>query len=138
MALSKTQLANAIAAALVEDGVTLSTRSIKDALDGLAMVAEDQIAAGNDFIVPGVTKIVWTYRKPQKKGERWKKGDTVTGFGGIESVKDVDSPSVTALVKIKGQVAGNIKKLAPRTNDPVSQKDFLRGKAGKAIIARKG
>ena len=113
-------------------------KQISNILDGLADVAMDEIEAGEDFTVPGICRISFKYRKPQAKGERWSKGDTVVGFGGIESVKDADSPEVKAQVKLLASATPKIKGLVPKSTDKAGQSRFLRTKVGQAIVARKG
>jgi hypothetical protein len=120
---------------LVERGAG-DRRHVSNMLNALAETAQDELAAGEDFIVPGVVKLFYTYRKPQKKGERWKKGDTVTGFGGIESVKDADSPPVKAAIKLKANPTGAVARNKPGSK-PEAQSAFIKSKAGKAVIRRK-
>lgn len=135
--LTKGQLIDQICEVLEEDGVTLPRRNVKDALEGLAVVAQEQIEAGDDFTIPGVAKLFFTYRAPKKKGERWKKGDEVTGFGGITETKDSDSPPVKAAIKLKAQPTGLVNKLKPGSK-PEAQAAFLKTPAGKAVVKRKG
>lgn len=103
----------------------------------LADSAAAAIEAGDDFTVPGIVKLAWAYREPQKKGSRWAKGDTVLGFGGIESVKDEASPAVTAQAKLRALPTGGVSKVKPSLKAD-AQKAFLKSKAGKNIIKRKG
>jgi hypothetical protein len=109
-------------------------RQISNILDGLADLAAEETALGEDFVIPGIVKIGWAYRPPKGKGERWKKGDEVQGFGGITNVKDTDSPAQKATVKLRptlmGKVRGN--KVSPKSTGT-----FLRSKAGKNVVARK-
>jgi hypothetical protein len=100
-------------------------------------VAASEIEKGEDFVIPGVAKLTFTYRKPQKKGQRWKKGDTVTGFGGIEAVKDEDSPAVKAAIKLKAVPTGKVARLKPGSK-PEAQSDFLKSKAGRNVARRRG
>jgi nucleoid DNA-binding protein len=110
---------------------------IRRMLDGLAELAEEKLSEGSDFLVPGIVKISYKYRKPQKKGERWKKGETVIGFGGVESVKEEDSPPVKAQIKLMPSLTGIVYRLKPSTKSE-AQAAFIKSKAGKNIIKRKG
>lgn len=121
--------------ALVDRGAG-DRKHVGNVLKHLAEVAEDEIGEGNDFVIPGVVRIDWQYRDPQKRGERWKKGDEVTGFGGIASVKDADSPAVAARVKLRAVPTGAVARLKPGSK-PEVQKEFLKGKVGRAIARRK-
>lgn len=107
-------------------------------LDGLAVIAQDELAAGEDFSVPGICRISWTYRAPKAKGERWKKGEEVVGFGGIKATKEEDSPVVKALVKIRATPAPKIKAVVPKSTDATAQRKFISTKVGKNIVGRKG
>jgi nucleoid DNA-binding protein len=129
--LSKSQVASEISA---ETGI--GKNLVVRVLNELALIAEDEIAAGEDFTVPGIARISYRYRKPQKKGERWKKGQEVTGFGGIVSTKDEDSPPVTPLVRLVAAPTGAVAKLKPK-RDPDVQKAFLKTAPGKRIVKRK-
>jgi nucleoid DNA-binding protein len=113
-------------------------RHITNMLKHLADIAQEEISKGEDFTVPGIAKITWRFTKPRPKGDRWKKGDTVTGFGGVESVKDADSPEIKASVKLRGEPMAILKRSAPKSSDKAAQRKFLSSRAGKAIAARKG
>lgn len=134
--LSKSQLVAEIVEAMKEDGVTLPPRNVKDTLDGLAIVAAEQVEQGEDFTVPGVAKLTYTYRAPQKKGAKYKKGETYVGFGGVEQVAEADSKPVSEQVKLRAVPTGEVSKLKPGTK-PEAQKAFLKTAAGKAVRARK-
>lgn len=125
-----------IAADLADMGLG-GKQQIANILAGLAEIAEEEIALGNDFTIPGIAKVSWSYRKPQKKGERWKKGDLVTGFGGTQEVKDTDSPPVTARASLKAKPLGKVNAHKPKT-DPAVQAAFLKTTTGKAVIKNKG
>jgi nucleoid DNA-binding protein len=112
-------------------------RQISNVLDGLADLAQEQIAAGEDFTVPGIARISFAYQPALKKGEKYKKGDTVVGFGGIEQEKDADSPARKASVKLRVTAASAVKRIVPSKTDAVGQSSFLKSRAGKAVIARK-
>jgi hypothetical protein len=107
---------------------------ISNVLDGLADLAAEEIAAGEDFVVPGICSISYSYTAPKAKGERWKAGDEVAGIGGVTSVKDTDSPAKKADVKLKAAPTGQVGKLKPKRKNASA---FLRSKAGKNVIARK-
>lgn len=109
-------------------------RLIMNVLDGLAELAAEETAAGEDFLVPGICKISWAYAPAQAKGARWHKGDEVVGFGGITQVKESDSPARKQRVKLAVRLAGAVGK------NRVSSKEmstFLRSKPGKNVISRK-
>lgn len=110
----------------------------KIVLASLTELAQREIAAGNDFTVPGIAAVRWVYTKPQAKGARWKAGDEVAGFGGLVSVKETDSPEVKPKVVIKAYATPTIRKPAPKSTDKAAQKAFLAKKVGKFIAERKG
>jgi hypothetical protein len=127
--LSKTE----IAAELSDRGLG-GKRQIANILDGLADLAAEETGGGEDFVVPGICKIGWAYRAPKAKGERWKKGDEVVGFGGIASVKDTDSPAQKAAVKLRPTLMGKVGKNRVGTKE---QSAFLKSKSGKNVVSRK-
>lgn len=129
--LTKNQIAQAI-----KDETGIGTNLIKNVLDELANVAADEIADGNDFSVPGICRISYNYRAPQKKGSRWTKGSTRVGFGGVEQVADSDSPPVKERVTLKAAPSGLVGKLKPSTK-PEAQSAFLKTRTAKAVRARK-
>lgn len=130
--LNKSQLVDA----LVERGAG-DRKHVKNMLDHLTAVALEELEAGNDFVVPGLVKLEYTYRKPQKKGERWRKGEEKTGFGGVVETAEADSPPVTKLIKLRAVVTGKAYKLRPGTK-PEAQKEFFATKTAKAVVRRKG
>lgn len=130
--LSKTEIISGISA---QTGIGKGL--VKHVLDDLAALAEAEVAKGEDFTVPGIARISWAYRKPQKKGERWKKGETVQGFGGVESVKDSDSPPVKAKARLTARPTGIVGQNKPKSS-PEEQAAFLKTSAGKAVAKRKG
>lgn len=129
--LTKGQLAEAIAATGAG-----SKRQVLHMLDSLAEVAWDEVNAGEDFTVPGVARISYTYRAPVKKGDKYKKGETYVGFGGVETVAEADSKPVTEMVKLRAAPTGSVAKLKPKTA-PEAQREFMKGKVGKAVRKRK-
>lgn len=130
--LTKGQLINELVAEGVGD-----RKHVTHMLNALTDIALDELEAGEDFVIPGIAKLHYNYRKPQKKGERWKKGETVTGFGGVESVKEEDSPVVKPMIKLKASPTGAVAKLRPGSK-PEIQAAFIKSKTGKAVIKRKG
>lgn len=112
-------------------------QQIKNMLQELALLAEDQLSQGEDFTVPGICKLTFAYRKPKKKGERWTKGQEVQGFGGMTTVKDSDSPPVTPKVTLKAAPLGKAAKCKVGSK-PDAQAAFLKTAAGKSIAKRKG
>lgn len=132
-ALSKSELV----AELVDRGAG-DRKHVRNMLDHLADIAQEEILAGEDFTVPGICKLSFRYTKPQTKGSRWKKGDEVVGFGGIATIKDADSPVVKAKVRLLAAPLGSIKAHLPKTRDDAAMRAFLRSKPGKYIADRKG
>lgn len=131
---SKVLTKNEIAAEIeVETGI--KPNLVKRVLDVLAAIAEDEIAQGNGFSVPGIVKIDWAFTSPLSKGEKYKKGETYVGFGGVEQTAEEDSKARKASVKLRAAPAPAIKRLAPK-KDTMGR--FLTTKAGKSIVSRKG
>jgi nucleoid DNA-binding protein len=128
--ITKTELAREIEA---ETGIKFNL--VKHVLDSMAEIAQAELAAGEDFTVPGIARISWAYTKPLTKGEKYTKGETYVGFGGVEQTAEADSKPRKAAVKLKAQPTANIKRLAP-SKDTMGR--FLTTKVGKAIAARKG
>jgi nucleoid DNA-binding protein len=106
VALTKNELAQAISD-LGAGGRT----QVKNMLDALAEVVQEEVFNGENVAIPGVVNIRFRYVSPRKKGELYKKGDTYVGFGGVEQVAETDSKArkqsvvfaakpVTALNKI--------------------------------------
>lgn len=123
-----------IVAELVAQGVG-DKRHISHMLEALAALAADEIADGNDFVIPGVVKIQYRYKSAQKKGERYKKGDTVKGPQG-ERIAEEDSPARKASVKLVAAPYGAVAKLKPGNAE--GQAEFLKTKTGKSVAKRKG
>lgn len=123
-------------AADIEEQTGIKPGLVKSVLDALADCAAEEIFNGEDFTIPGIVRLRYNYRGAQRKGERYKKGDTVTGVGGVERVADADSPPRTERCTLKAYPTGEINKLKPGTK-PEAQKAFFQTKAGKAVRARK-
>ena len=122
-----------------EAGGSIQPNLVRRVLKELAGIAAAEIAAGEDFTVPGVAKVTFKYRKPQKKGARWKKGDTrVNNITKEESIAETDSPEVKAQVRVVALPMPAVKKPFPKSTDKASQTQFLSTKAGKNIAGRKG
>jgi nucleoid DNA-binding protein len=113
-------------------------RQIANILDGLAQLAQEEIAAGEDFTVPGIARLSYTYRAPQAKGDKYKKGETYVGFGGAEITAEADSKPVKPLVKIRPTAVAAIKNIVPKSTDAAAQRKFLSTKVGKYVVSRKG
>lgn len=129
--LTKNQIAAAISA---ETG--LGINSVKHVLEDLADLAAQEIEDGEDFTVPGICKLMYTYRAPQKKGSKYKKGDTYVGFGGVEQTAEADSKPVSEQIKLKAAPTGAVARIKPG-NKPEAQAAFLKTPAGKAVRKRK-
>jgi nucleoid DNA-binding protein len=85
---------------LAEDGAG-GRNQVKNVLDALADLAAEELAKGENFIVPGIVNIKWRYTPPLKKGEKYKKGETYTGFGGVEQTAEEDSKARKQAIKLK-------------------------------------
>lgn len=131
MALSKNEIARELAGQGL-GGVNL----VKNVLDGLAELAASEIAEGEDFTVPGIVTLKYTYRPAQKKGERFKKGDTYVGFGGVEQTAEADSPARKASVKLVARPTGAVGRNKPGAKAE-AQSAFLKTRAGKNVVRRK-
>lgn len=132
MALTKMQIAEQLSTEYELGG----KRQIANILDGLADLAASQLEAGEDFTVPGIAKLTYTYRGKRPKGDKYKKGETYVGFGGVEVTAEADSKPVTEMVKLRAAPAGHAAKLKPGAK-PEAQKAFLASKTGKAVRKRK-
>jgi len=95
----------------VEEITGVKPNLVKHVLDALAEIAEDELANGEGFSVPGVAVIKWAYTSPLKKGEKYKKGETYTGFGGVEVTAEADSKPRKQSVKLKAAPAPALKRL---------------------------
>jgi nucleoid DNA-binding protein len=128
--LSKNEIAREI-----EAKTGIKPNLVKNVLDSLAEVVADEVQAGEDITIPGIAKIVWRYRKPAKKGDKYKKGDTVVGFGGVERTAEADSAPVKPSARLVALPVGLVGKQKPKQ---ASMADFLKSKTGKAVAKRKG
>lgn len=129
-ALNKSDVANAISS-----DIGVGAQLVRNVLTSLADLAGDELAEGNDFTVPGIVSIKFAYRGKMAKGAKYKKGDTYTGFGGVEQVAEADSKPVTERVSVKAALVGEARKSKPGTK-PEAQSAFLKSKAGKAVKSR--
>lgn len=116
--LSKSQIVER----LVEKGVG-QKQQIKHVLDGLAEVAAEEIALGEDFQVPGVARIAFRYTKPRRKGEEY------VGFGGEVMKADVARP---AKVRMVATPVGSLKNSVKESLTDNKSKLF------KAVAKKKG
>jgi len=130
MAIGKTDLIKEIA-----DEVDLPTRAVKDVFDLLAEIAHEEISGGEDFTVPGVCKIKYKYTAGQKKGERYKKGEEYTGFGGVVQTAEQDSPARKERILLVPSLSTELNRIKPKRTAE-SQSAFLRSKTGKAVKKR--
>lgn len=131
-------MATAIPKALVDDLVERGAGDaahVRNMLRHLADAASDAASTGEDFTVPGIVKIKFAYKAPQKKGERWTKGMEVAGFGGLVSIKDDDSPATKARVTLKPSLTGDVYRSKPGSK-PEAQALYLKTKVGKAVVKR--
>jgi nucleoid DNA-binding protein len=71
----------------------------KNVLNTLIEIAAEEIAAGEGFAVPGLVKFDFRYSPAYRKGERYVKGDTVSGPQG-ERVAEEDSPARKERMKL--------------------------------------
>jgi nucleoid DNA-binding protein len=133
--LTKNELAAAVEARLPYE---INSREIKLMFDALADVAEEEIARGEDFSIPGVARISWSYTSPRAKGDLYKKGEQYVGFGGQELVAEADSKERKAAVKLRASITNRaIKGTVPSLKNKSGQSRFLRTAAGKRIVERK-
>lgn len=105
--LTKSELVGVIA-----EELDAAKSDVREVLDLLAEVAEDEISQGNDFTIPGIGKIKFNYTPPLKKGEKYKKGETYIGFGGIENVAEADSKARKQSIKLRALPHATLKKMA--------------------------
>ena len=128
MVLSKSQIADELAA----QGLG-GKRQITNILTELAELAADEIAEGEDFVVPGIAKVSWAYTAAQKKGEKYKKGETYIGFGGVENTAEADSKARPERINLRSTPAAPLKRFGPSKSNP----QFGKSKAAKNVRARK-
>ena len=126
---------NQIAADIADD-TGVGQNLVKHVLDSLAELAAEEIKAGEDFTIPGVVRLSFSYRAPLRKGAKYKKGETYTGFGGVEQTAEEDSKPVTEMIKLKAFPVGAVNQAKPGSK-PEAQKVFLKSAAGKAVRTRK-
>jgi nucleoid DNA-binding protein len=125
-------------AAQIEEMTGVKPVLTKRILDALATVASEHVASGEDLTVPGIVSFKYDYRAPQKKGSRWKKGDTrINNITKEESIAEADSPPVTPRIRLKANPVGLMGKVKPSTK-PDSQREFMKTKPAKAVVRRKG
>jgi len=123
----------------IEERTGIKPNLAKNVLNAMAEVATETIMNGDAFTVPGIAKLDWAYRKPLKKGENYKKGDTrVNNITKEESIAEADSPARKASVRLKAAPVGAVKKDVPKPRDEAAQRKFLTTKAGKHVASRKG
>lgn len=128
--LSKSQ----IAAELADRGLGGKTQ-ITNILNGLADLAAEEIAQGEDFTVPGIAAVKWSHTAPRAKGQMYKKGQEYVGFGGGVKVAEADSKARKAKVIAKASLAAPIKRIVPTRS---GAEEFAKSKVGKAVARRKG
>jgi nucleoid DNA-binding protein len=119
-------------AAQIEELTGIKPNLTKSVLDALAEIAADEIAAGEDFTVPGIARLSWRYKAARKKGEGYKKGETYMTPGG-EKVAEADSPARKASVRLAAAPTGEVGRVRPKRAE---MGRFLTTKAGKNIAGR--
>jgi nucleoid DNA-binding protein len=119
--LTKHQLAQAIA-----DTGAGGKNQVIHVLNALAEIAESEIARGEGITIPGVATVKYRYTSPRKKGQMYRKGETYTGFGGVEQVAEEDSKARKQGVKLGAQPAPKLKKLGK--DSAVQKKAIARAK----------
>lgn len=129
MALSKSQIATELAARSLG-----GKQQITNILNGLADLAAEEIADGEDFIVPGIASLKWAHTSALTKGQKYKKGDEYVGFGGITQTAEADSKPRKAAVKLRAAAAPAIKRLGPTKATAAA---FMKSKTAKAVVRRK-
>lgn len=130
--LTKSELAYEVA-----EMADISSAEARKAIDAIAEIAQDEIAQGEDFSLPGLVKISYRYTAPRNKGEMYKKGETYVGFGGVEQVAEADSKARAATIKLVATPATQVRAHMPKKSDKKGMSTFLRSKAGKAVVGRK-
>jgi nucleoid DNA-binding protein len=95
----------------VEEITGIKPNLVKNVIDAIAEIADDQLDAGYGFTLPGVATIKWAYTAARKKGEMYKKGETYTGFGGVEQVAEADSKARKQSIKLRAAPAPALKRL---------------------------
>lgn len=110
----------------VEHATGIKPNLVKHVLDALAEIAAEDIAAGEDFVLPGIVRIKHTYVSPLKKGEKYKKGETYVGFGGVENVAEEDSKPRLEKCDVKPYLMPALKRVKPAKGS----------KGYKAVVAR--
>lgn len=127
---------NQIAAELEAKGLGRRVQ-INNILTGLAELAAEEIGRGEDFTVPGIAALKFGHVSARTKGEQYKKGETYTGFLGVETVAEADSKPRKAAVVFKAAPAAPIKRITPtRSPSSASATAFAKTKVGKAVARR--
>lgn len=129
MALSKSQIATELAARSLG-----GKQQITNILNGLAELAAEEIAEGEDFTVPGIVSVKWSHTTALAKGEKYKKGEEYVGFGGVTQTAEADSKPRKAAVKLRASIAAPIKRLGPTKGTAAT---FMKSKTAKAVVRRK-
>jgi nucleoid DNA-binding protein len=120
----------------IENRTGVKPNLAKRVMDTMAEICREELEKGEDFTVPGISKVFYRYTPARKKGETYKKGDTVKSPAG-ERVAEEDSKPRKASIKLKAQPMPGVRRHMPKSNDPEGQSAFLKGKVGKAIAKRK-
>jgi nucleoid DNA-binding protein len=129
--LNKSELINE----LVERGAG-DRQHVRNMLEKLADVVYEQLEAGEDVVIPSIVKLSYDYKPAVKKGEKYKKGETYVGFGGVETVAEADSKPRSRSVRLVAKVTGDVAKLKPGQKAE-AQREFFAGRTGKALLKRK-
>jgi len=97
-----------------------SKGEIRSIVQNIVDIAQEEIAAGNDFKIDGLCRIAYRYTTPRKKGEKY--------------VNPITKETLTAEKARPAKIAIRATPAAPLKNSVPK----LNSKSGKAVIARKG
>lgn len=96
-----------------------SKAEVREIIAAIVCVAQEEIAAGEDFKIDGLCRVTYRYTTPRKKGEKY--------------VNPITKETLTAekarpaAIAIRAAPASPLKKLVPKINS----------KGGKAVVTRK-
>lgn len=105
----------------VEAKIGVKKNLVKNVMDAIAEIAEEQLKLGHDFSVPGVARISYGYVAPFKKGDVF-----VDPFSKEEKTRD---KSRKAAIKIRALPAPALKRMVAGMS--------MQSKAAKAVVDRK-
>jgi nucleoid DNA-binding protein len=86
-------------------------QQIRNIIAGLIEEVASEVDKGENVTIPGLLKINWRYSAARKKGEMYRKGEERTGFGGVVSIAEEDSPARKQSIKLGVSFLGNLNKV---------------------------